>query len=63
MDGVADYRYLDTLAAAQANAQQYAAAVQTLQRAMQNAPQDVRAELQQRLALYQAGQPFRDRAR
>jgi tetratricopeptide (TPR) repeat protein len=60
LDGTGDYRYLDTLAAAQANASQFGDAAQSAQQALQSAPQDVRAELQQRLALYQAQRPFRD---
>jgi tetratricopeptide (TPR) repeat protein len=63
LDGTEDYRYLDTLAAAQANAQQFPLAVQSLERALQAAPADARPELQQRLALYQGQQPFRDQAR
>jgi tetratricopeptide (TPR) repeat protein len=63
LDGTADYRYLDTLAAAQANAQQYPAAVRSMEQALQAAPPDARPELQQRLALYNAQQPFRDQAR
>lgn len=60
LDGQGDYRYLDTLAAAQANAQQYDQALQTMQQALKVAPADVQPELQGRVAQYQARQPFRD---
>jgi tetratricopeptide (TPR) repeat protein len=60
LDGTGDYRYLDTLAAAHANAQQFDQAVQTVQQAIQAAPTDVQQELGARLAQYQARQPFRD---
>lgn len=60
LDGRADYRYLDTLAAAQANAKRFQEAQKSVQMAMQAAPQDVVPELQQRLALYQSRRPYRD---
>jgi tetratricopeptide (TPR) repeat protein len=63
LDGTADYRYLDTLAAAQANARQFREAQTALKQALELAPQDVLAELNDRLALYQAQRPFRDAAR
>ncbi len=63
LDGSADYRYLDTLAAAQANAEQFAEALKSVQQAIQTAPADVRGELQQRQGLYQAQRPFRDAVR
>lgn len=63
LDGYRDYRYLDTLAAAQANAEQFPAAQDTVQRALATAPQDVVPEMRQRLALYQQNQPYRDAAR
>ncbi len=63
LDGHRDYRYLDTLAAAQANADQFPAAQESLQRALAAAPKEVVPELRQRLALYQQNQPYRDAAR
>lgn len=63
LDGSSDYRYLDTLAAAQANAEQFPAAQRSVEQALANAPQDAVAELRQRLAMYQQNQPFRDSAR
>ena len=60
LDGKEDYRYLDTLAAAQANAKRFQEAQNSVQMAMKAAPQDVVPELQQRLGLYQASRPFRD---
>ena len=63
LDGYRDYRYLDTLAAAQANADQFPAAQESLQQALQTAPPDAVPELRQRLALYQQREPYRDAAR
>ncbi len=60
LDGTSDYRYLDTLAAALANAQQYPEAVKNLQQALSVAPEKVAGDLQSRLTLYQANRPFRD---
>ena len=57
-----DAESLDTLAAAQAETRRFDQAVETIQRALDraraNRPQMV-AELEERLRLYQAGQPFR----
>jgi tetratricopeptide (TPR) repeat protein len=63
LDGSADYRYLDTLAAAQANARQFTEAQQSVNKAIESAPSDVVSELRQRLALYKSNRPFRDSAR
>lgn len=63
LDGQDDYRYLDTLAAAQANANQFQDAEQTVQDAIKSAPETVVEELQERLTLYQAQKPFRDAIR
>ena len=60
LDGQPDYRYLDTLAAAHANAQQFPEAVKVVQSALQAAPESVHGELKSRLTLYQAQKPFRD---
>ncbi len=58
-DGVTA-QHLDTLAAALANAGDFAAAQGRLEQALQRTPAEERADLQQRLALYTAGQPFRE---
>lgn len=63
LDGDQDYRYLDTLAAAQANAGLFDDAVKSLQKALATAPEDVHADLRKRLQLYQNQRPFRDAAR
>lgn len=60
LDGAGDYRYLDTLAAAQANAAQFAEANVSLQEALQVAPEEVQGELRNRMTLYQAQRPYRD---
>lgn len=60
LDGTSDYRYLDTLAAAHANAQQFPEAVKSLQQALAVAPEKVATDLRGRLALYQTNRPFRD---
>ena len=54
------YRYLETLAAAQANAGQFKEAIATLQQALELALDDDKPRLQAELKLYQANQPFRD---
>ena len=51
LDGRDDYRYLDTLAAAQANAQRFGEAMESAQQAIEVAPTDVVAELQEKLQL------------
>ncbi len=63
LDGERDYRYLDTLGAAQANADQFPAAQESLQRALAVAPPDAAPELRQRLAMYQQNRPYRESAR
>ena len=65
LDGDGDYRYLETLAAAQANANQFEEAQQTQSRAIEAAkatgePQAVLDRAQERLELYEAGRPYRD---
>ena len=60
LDGADDYRYLDTLAAAQANANKFQDAVKTVQQAMQVAPEEMVSELEGRLASYQQGRAFRE---
>ena len=60
LDGKEDYRYLDTLAAALANANRFPEAQNSVQMAMKAAPEDLVPELQQRLTLYQSNRPYRD---
>lgn len=59
-----DFATLDTLAAAQAAADQFTEAVATLQKAIQLAQDkvspDVIDQMQERLKLYESGKPFRD---
>ena len=59
LDGQNDYRYLDTLAAAQANAEQFEQAVATQQNAIKIAPTSELEELEERLALYKSSKPYR----
>lgn len=60
LDGDGDWLYLDTLAAALANAGEYAEARQTLGKAIQIAPDKIAATLRQRLNLYVSGKPYRE---
>lgn len=62
LDGDGDWLYLDALAAAQANAKQFDDARETLQKAIQIAPDKIGTSLRQRLNLYVAGKPFRESA-
>ncbi|MBW3598190.1 MAG: tetratricopeptide repeat protein [Planctomycetes bacterium] len=55
----ADYRYLDTLAAAQAAAGDFAKAQETIAAAIEQAPEDKVDDLTQRQTLYQQNQPYR----
>jgi tetratricopeptide (TPR) repeat protein len=59
LDGNGDFTYLDTLAAALANAGEYEDAVATQEKALQIAPDAAMEELRSRLSLYAAGKPFR----
>jgi tetratricopeptide (TPR) repeat protein len=60
LDGDKDYRYLDTLAAAQANAGQFDDAKATIERAIKKAPPKVASQLTQRQSLYGNGQAYRE---
>jgi tetratricopeptide (TPR) repeat protein len=60
--GGSDYRCLDTMAAALANAGQFEHAVKWQQQALQLAPKDLASPLQERLKLYEVGQPYREQA-
>ncbi len=65
LDGEGDYRYLDTLAAAQATDGQFDAAVATMDKALKALPEGAnrdRTEMQTRRALYQQKQPYREPA-
>ena len=59
LDGKQDSVGFDTLAAAQASAGDFAAAVQTLHRAIESAPDAERTVYQDRLVMYQHAKPFR----
>jgi tetratricopeptide (TPR) repeat protein len=52
--------FLDTLAAAYAEAGQFESAVRWQEKTIEMVPPDQRGEYEQRLELYRAGQPFRD---
>jgi tetratricopeptide (TPR) repeat protein len=62
LDGDKDYRYLDTLAAAQASAGKFDDAKATINKALNEAPQKETAHIHQRLELYETGRAFRDGA-
>lgn len=57
--GEDDYRYLDTLAAAHANAGRFDDAVKVQRQVVAIVPADDAQRFQQRLMLYQSGQPYR----
>ncbi|REJ64669.1 MAG: tetratricopeptide repeat protein [Planctomycetota bacterium] len=59
LDGEQDHRYLETLAAAYANAGDFAAAEEAQTKATELAPEFAQSECQARLELYAAGQPYR----
>lgn len=60
LDGTDDYRYLDSLAAAEANAGRFDDAVKSLDKALAVAPKDAVEPLQARRKLYAEKMPFRD---
>ena len=60
IDGDSDYRYLETLAAAQANAGEFNDAITTQQRAIENAPAAVAQVYKGRVEKFRAGQPHRE---
>jgi tetratricopeptide (TPR) repeat protein len=55
-----DFTYLDTMAAAYANASRFAEAERTIRRAIPGAPLADAAAMKKRLALYASQRPFRD---
>jgi len=61
--GEDDWRYLDTLAAAYANAGDFDKAQTALKKALSKAPESQKSVLQARLSLYAEGKPFRDTVR
>jgi tetratricopeptide (TPR) repeat protein len=63
LDGTGDFRYLETLSAAQANAGEFELAAETLADAMQTAPANVAQVYRARIAKFQAGQPHREPAK
>ncbi|HEY2828126.1 MAG TPA: tetratricopeptide repeat protein [Pirellulales bacterium] len=62
LDGDKDYRYLDTLAAAQANAGKFDDAKVTINKALSEAPIKEAAHIRQRLELYDSGRAYREGA-
>lgn len=62
LDGDKDYRYLDTLAAAQANAGQFDLAKATIAKALAAAPQKEASNVQRRQRLYESARAYRDGA-
>jgi tetratricopeptide (TPR) repeat protein len=62
LDGDKDYRYLDTLAAAHANAGDFDQAKSIANKAVNATPQKEMANVRQRLELYQSGRPYREGA-
>lgn len=60
LDGQDDYRYLDTLAAAYANAGDFAQAREIQSKVISLAPPDQAERYEKRLALYQQDRPYRD---
>jgi tetratricopeptide (TPR) repeat protein len=63
LDGESDYRYLETLAAAEANAGYFADAIDTQSGAIAIAPDDYRQTAENRLHLYQRKTPYREAPR
>ncbi|MBC7853201.1 MAG: tetratricopeptide repeat protein, partial [Pirellulaceae bacterium] len=60
LDGDEDFRYLETLAAAYANAGQFEEARQTQAQALEKAPEQDLARFKRRLDLYSANRPYRE---
>ena len=60
LDGEKDYRYLDTLAAAQANAGQFDAAKKSANLALDVVPPKEMPKVRQRLDLYESGRAYRE---
>ncbi len=62
LDGDKDYRYLDTLAAAQANAGQFDAAKKSVNQALAIVPPKEMPQVRQRSDLYESGRAYREGA-
>jgi tetratricopeptide (TPR) repeat protein len=62
LDGDKDYRYLDTLAAAQANAGQFDLAKATVAKALAAAPKSESPRVRQRSQLYESSRAYREGA-
>jgi tetratricopeptide (TPR) repeat protein len=62
LDGEKDYRYLDTLAAAQASSGKFDDAKTTINKALTIAPIKETAHVRQRLELYETGRAYREGA-
>ena len=60
IDGDGDYRYMETLAAAQAAAGKFDDAAKTQRRALDLAPPEAAARNQERLDLYRRKEAYRD---
>ncbi len=63
LDGDSDYRYVETLAAAQANAGDFDAAAATQKKVLALAPPEQRQRATSRLEEYHKGKPYREAAR
>jgi tetratricopeptide (TPR) repeat protein len=63
LDGDGDYRCLETLAAAQANAGQFGEAKQTQEKAIAKAPRSEAVVAEKRMALYKSEQAYREQPR
>ena len=63
LDGEEDFRYLDTLAAAQANNGDYEQAKATIEKALAQAPEDQVERLKTRQERYDSSQPYRESPR
>ena len=63
LDGTTDYRYLETLAAAEANAGDFNAARQTQEKAITQAPRGDMVAAEKRMALYGRELAYRERPR
>lgn len=61
LDGKSNHRYLETLAAALANAGFYEEARQVQERALQRTPEKAISDAEQMLGQFAAGRPFRER--